>query len=108
MKDVATILVVALASALVVAVPGGFVLRLIRRRSITLNVCVLLAVTVLSVLAGILAVAGGMFISPHDLHVLLIVLTIAGVVSVLIGLWLGRRLAAEAMWAAEVRERERQ
>jgi signal transduction histidine kinase len=106
--DLALILIVALVGALVVAVPGWLVLRLLRNRSITVYICVLLAVSVLAMLAGILGVAGGMFISEHDLHVLLIVVALAGAVSIGIGVWLGRRLATDAMWAAELRERERQ
>jgi len=107
-KDLVLIFLVALAGALVVAVPGWLVLRMLRRRSITVHICVLLAVTVLAVLAGILGVAGGMFINEHDLHVLLIVVAISGAVSIGVGVWLGRRLAADAMWAAEARARERQ
>lgn len=108
MKDLVVIFLVALAGALIVAVPGWLVLRLLPRRSITAHICVLLAVTVLSVLAGVLGVAGGMFINEHDLQVLLIVVAMAGAVSLGVGVWLGRRLAADAMWAAEMRARERQ
>jgi signal transduction histidine kinase len=107
-KDVAVIFLVALVAAIAVALPGWLALRLLRQRSITVHICVLIAVTVLATLAGILGVAGGMFISGHDLHVLLIVVASAGVVSIGVGIWLGRELAAEAMWAAEMRVRERQ
>ncbi|HEX6869601.1 MAG TPA: histidine kinase dimerization/phospho-acceptor domain-containing protein, partial [Micromonosporaceae bacterium] len=108
MGDLVLIFLVSLVAALAVAVPGWLVLRLLRRGSITLHICILLAVTVLAVLAGILAVAGGMFIEEHDLQVLLVVVGMAGAVSLGVGVWLGRRLAADAMWAAEVRVRERQ
>jgi len=108
MRDLVNILFVALAGALLVAVPGAVVLRVLRRRSVVVNVCVLLAVTVLATLAGVIGVAQGMFIEEHDVDVLLIVVTVAGAVSVTVGLWLGRRLAADAMWAAEVRAKERQ
>ncbi len=108
MSELLIILLVALAGALVVAVPGWIALRLLRHRSIIVHICVLLAITVLSVFAGILAVAGGMFISEHDLRVLLIVVAPAGAVSLAVGVWLGRQLAADAMWADEVRVRERQ
>ena len=108
MKDFLVILFVALGGALVVAVPGWFVLRAIRHRSIIVHICVLLAITLLAVFAGIVGVARGMFISEHDLQVLLIVLSLAGAVSLGVGVWLGRRLAAAAMWADEVRLRERQ
>ena len=108
MGDIGQIALIATAAALAVALPGAVALRLLRRRSITLHVTVLLAVAVLAVLAGILAVALGMFIEEHDLTVLLVVVGVAGVVSLAVAFWLGRRLAADAMWAAEVRARERQ
>jgi signal transduction histidine kinase len=108
MTDLLLIFVVSLVGALVVAVPGWVVLRLLRQRSITVYICVLLAVSVLSMLAGVIGVAAGMFISRHDLRVLLVVVSIAGTVSIGVGIWLGGRLARDAMWAAEMRERERQ
>jgi signal transduction histidine kinase len=107
-RDLALIFLVALAGAMVVAVPGALVLRRVRGRSVVLSVCVLLAIAVLSVLAGVTAVARFMFIAEHDLDVLVVVVGIAGVVSLAVALWLGRRLSADAMWAAQVRERERQ
>ena len=106
--DFFIILLVALAGALVVAAPGWIVLRALRNRSIIVHICVLLAITVLSVFAGIVGVARGMFISEHDLQVLLVVLALTGAVSLGIGIWFGRQLAADAMWADEVRARERQ
>jgi signal transduction histidine kinase len=106
-KDIVAIFLVALAGALVVAVPGWLMLRALRRRSITVHIFILIGVTVLAVLAGIVGVAEAMFISEHDLQVLAIVVAMAGVVSIGVGLWLGRRLAADAMWAAEARRRER-
>src|SRR6185312_4987183 len=81
--------------------------RALRRRSVTAHIVVLLLVTVLSVLAGIVAASMRMFISDHDLHVLLVVLGTAATVSLAVGLWSGRRLARASMWAAEARERER-
>jgi signal transduction histidine kinase len=106
-RDFGLIVLVASSAALAIALPGWLVLRLMRRRSITVNVLALLAVAVLAVLAGIVAVAQGMFIEEHDLSVLLIVVGVAGVVSLAVAFWLGRRLATDAMWAAEVRTRER-
>jgi signal transduction histidine kinase len=107
-RDVLLILAAALAGALAIGVPGAVLLRLAHRRSITLNVCLLLAITVLAVVAGTVAVAQAMFISSHDLQVLLIVVSMSGTVSLAIGWWLGRRLARAAMWAADAREKERQ
>lgn len=108
MREVLLILLAALAGAAVVWLPAALLLRVLRRRSITLNVCVLLVATVLAMLAGVMAVAEGMFISAHDLQVLLVVVPLSGLVSLLIGGWVGRRLARSAMWAADARERERQ
>jgi signal transduction histidine kinase len=107
MSDDLAIVAAAMAGAAVVCLPGAFVLHLLRRRSITLNVCLLLGITVLAVLAGITAVAERMFISPHDQQVLLIVVPFAGATSLAIGWWLGRRMARAAVWAADARERER-
>jgi signal transduction histidine kinase len=110
MRDVLLILLTALSAALLVAVPALIVLRLLRKRSssITWHVVVVLLATVLSVLLGVVAVARGMFINSHDLRVLFIVVSMSGAVSLAIAVWLGRRMAAEAMWAAEAQERERQ
>ncbi|WP_117211908.1 sensor histidine kinase [Allorhizocola rhizosphaerae] len=107
MRDLSLMLLVALGGSLLVVVPGAVVLHRLQRRSITLNVLVLLIVTVLAVLAGILAVAAEMFIEPHDLNVILIVVPIAGGLSLLMAWWLGRRLARAAMWAQDAREKER-
>lgn len=108
MTKVAMITPFALAGALAVGVPGALLLSRLRRRSVTLNICVLLVVTVLSVVAGVSLVAWEMFLSVHDLHTLLVVAAVAGVVSLGLGLWLGRRIARETLWADQVRQRERQ
>jgi signal transduction histidine kinase len=107
-RDVVSIILVALAAAVGVAVPGAIAHRLLRGRSITAHILLLLAVTLGTALAGVVAVARGMFISEHDLRVLTMVLAIAGAVSLGMGVWLGRRLASDAMWADEARSRERQ
>jgi signal transduction histidine kinase len=108
MGDLAGMLAVAAAGVLGVVVPGALLLRALRRRSITVHVCVLLTITVVAVIAGVTAASSAMFVSYHDLKVLLIVVALAGTVSLVVGWSLGRRLAAEAMWADESRARERQ
>lgn len=108
MRDTLLIALAALIGALVVCVPGAIALRLMQRRSITANVGVLVLMVILSVAAGILAVAYEMFISGHDLTVILIVVPIAGLLSLAIGLWMGRRMARAAVWAADARRRERE
>ncbi|HEY6797071.1 MAG TPA: HAMP domain-containing sensor histidine kinase [Kineosporiaceae bacterium] len=108
LSHVAVILVTSLGAALAVGIPGAAVLRLLRRRSITLHLCVLLMITVGAVIAGVLEIAKAMFISAHDRDVLLVVLGGSSLVSLLLGWWLGRRLAAQAVWAHQMREQERQ
>jgi signal transduction histidine kinase len=108
MRDLAITLAVALAGSLAVVLVGVAVLRwLLRGRSVTAHIVVVLLGTVLAVLGGILGAAWGMFISDHDLNVLVLVVAAAGAVSLGSGLWAGRRLAQASVWAAEARERER-
>jgi signal transduction histidine kinase len=68
---------------------------------------VLLVVTVLAVVAGVVTVAGAMFLSGHDLRVVLLTVCAAAVVSLAVGAVFGRRLAASAVWAEQARDRER-
>ncbi|HEV2087388.1 MAG TPA: HAMP domain-containing sensor histidine kinase [Cryptosporangiaceae bacterium] len=91
-----------------VGLVGLLVLRLLRGRSVTVHVGALVVLTTASVVAGVVAVCKAMFISEHDLTVLLVVLAVAGLVSLAVGLWAGRRLAQESVWAREARDRERQ
>jgi signal transduction histidine kinase len=106
-RDLVGLVLAALVGVLIVAIPGAVAHYYLRGRSITAHIVLILAVTVLAALAGVIAAARGMFISDHDLRVLLVVLGISGIFSLAMGLWLGRRLARDAMWADEVRDRER-
>ncbi|MFI7071955.1 sensor histidine kinase [Micromonospora sp. WMMD754] len=107
MRDLALIFGVALAAALAVGLVGAVTLRLLRGRSITVHISVLLAMTVGAVAAGVAGVAQAMFLSPHDLQVVLATVAAGGVVSLAVGWLFGRRLAAAAVWADQARERER-
>ncbi len=107
MTDLLLIGLYALVAGAAVAVVGALVLRLLRRRSIAVHICVLLAVTVLAVVAGVVAVARAMFLSAHDLQVVLMTVAAAALVSLGVGAVFGRRLAASAVWAAEARATER-
>lgn len=107
MSQVLVIVGLALAGALAAGVPGALVLSRLDRRSVTVHICVLLVVTVAAVLAGVMLVANQMFLSGHDLDVLVIVVGVSGAVSLAIGWWLGHRIARHALWADQVRERER-
>jgi signal transduction histidine kinase len=107
MREGVLTFLIALAGSLAVAVPGALLLRRLRQGSIIAHLTVLLAVTVLAVLAGIVGSSLEMFIAEEDVHVLLIVVFVAAAVSFAVAVWAGRRLAAQSMWAGEVRERER-
>jgi signal transduction histidine kinase len=107
-RDLVLIVGLALASSGAVALIGALVLRVMRGRSVLIHVTTLLVVTVASVLAGVIAVAQAMFISAHDLQVLLVVVTAASLASLVVVLAVGRRLGQASMWAAEAQARERQ
>jgi signal transduction histidine kinase len=101
MRDLLLITLYALGAGGLVGVIGAGALRLLRGRSITVHVGMLLAITVAAVVAGVVAVAQAMFLSGHDLQVVLVTVAAAAVVSLAVGLAFGRRLAAAAMWAAQ-------
>ncbi|MEU8241080.1 HAMP domain-containing sensor histidine kinase [Actinoplanes missouriensis] len=107
MRDILLIGLYALAAGAVVGLLGAGLLRLLRGRSITVHVCVLLAVTVSAVVAGVATVAQAMFLSSHDLQVVLVTVAASATVSLTLGFVFGRRLASAAVWAAQARERER-
>ncbi|MDO3700820.1 HAMP domain-containing sensor histidine kinase [Micromonospora sp. C28SCA-DRY-2] len=107
MRELALIFAAALAAALCVGAAGALALRLLRGRSITVHIVVLLAVTVTAVVAGVAVVAEAMFLSAHDLEVVLITVAAAAAVSLAVGWLFARRLAAAAVWADQARARER-
>ncbi|KUL27526.1 sensor histidine kinase [Actinoplanes awajinensis] len=107
MRDLMLIGLYSLIAGAVVGLAGAVVLRLLRGRSITVHVCVLLAITVTAVVAGVGTVAQLMFLSGHDLQVVLVTVAASAVVSLGVGTVFGRRLAAAAVWAAQAREQER-
>nr|WP_148308308.1 HAMP domain-containing sensor histidine kinase [Actinoplanes friuliensis] len=97
----------ALVSGAVIATGGAIALRLLRGRSILVHIGVLLAATVIAVVSGVVTVAQAMFLSAHDLQVVLITVAASAVVSLAVGLVFGRRLATSAVWAAQAEAQER-
>lgn len=81
-------------SALIVGFLGGAVLYAARRRSITTILSLTVGVAVLSVVAGVLAATTVMYLSDHDLVVLLAVVAVSGAISIAIAVALGRRIMA--------------
>jgi signal transduction histidine kinase len=108
MEDTLIMLAVPLGAALVVALPSAAVHRFLRGKSIVLHIMLMLLTCTLTAALGIVAVAKFMFIDTRDVRVLMIVVTITGAVGLLVGWWLGRRLAGDAMWVDDARARERE
>ncbi|MFS4097510.1 sensor histidine kinase [Streptomyces sp. AF1A] len=101
MNDTLLIVLYAFAGAAATGLAGACVLRLIRRRSLTASLAVVAAVGVVAMLAGTLAVAWAMFLSPHDLKVVTTVVAMAAVVSLATALLLGRWVVARSRELAD-------
>lgn len=80
--DLLQVLAVVAVSSAAVAVLGLVLLRLVRRRSLVVSVALVALVAVAAVVAGAALAAARMFLSGHDLRVLLVVVLLAGVVGV--------------------------
>ncbi|WP_329219648.1 HAMP domain-containing histidine kinase [Streptomyces sp. NBC_01485] len=96
MRDTLLIALYAAAGAGVTGLAGAGALRLLRRRSLTTSLAVVAAVGVVAMLAGTLAVAWAMFLSPHDLTVVTTVVAMAAAASLATALLLGRRVVASS------------
>ena len=102
--DLLSIVLVAAAGAAVVAVLGLVALRLLRRRSLRLQLVLVAMVPVLGAYAGATAVARLMFISAHDLLVMSVVTSVAAAVAVGVALLVG---VAISRWSESLREQVR-
>lgn len=98
---------IALACSLAVGGLGWWALQALGHRSVTASISVVVLVAVLAADLSMIAVAVDMFLSGHDLSLLLVVGAVAGIVSLTVALSLGRALARRSTWAAAARERER-
>jgi signal transduction histidine kinase len=99
--DLVSIVAIALGCAAAVGLVGLVALMSVRRRSLLLQVCVIVLTVVASTVAGFIAVANAMYLSAHDLTVVFYVAAAAGLISLALaiglGLWLtgsARRLVA--------------
>ncbi|MFJ4716257.1 sensor histidine kinase [Streptomyces sp. NPDC088785] len=101
MRDILLIALYAFAGAAAAGLAGAAVLRLSRRRSLTVSLAVVASVAVGAMLAGTLAVAWAMFLSPHDLTVVTTVVAMAAVVSLATALLLGRRVVRHSRELAD-------
>lgn len=98
---------IALGCGVAVAGVGLLVLRRLRHRSVAASVSAVVVVAVSAVIVSLLVANRAMVISTVDTPRLAVLVLVAGAISLSCALWLGRRLAADSMWAAEMRERER-
>ncbi|MGY0070621.1 sensor histidine kinase [Streptomyces sp. QTS137] len=96
MRDMLLIALFAFLGATAAGALGACVLLLIRRRTLTAHLAVVVAVAVTAMLAGTLAVAQAMFLSAHDLTVVTTVVAMAAVVSMATALLLGRWVVARS------------
>ncbi|MBP0452667.1 MULTISPECIES: sensor histidine kinase KdpD [unclassified Kitasatospora] len=94
MKDLLLIALFAGLGATGAGLLGWVAVRLLRRRSMALSLFCVAVVTVLAVTSGTFAVAQAMFLSRHDLGVVITVLGMASVVSLLTAALLGRQVVA--------------
>lgn len=94
MHDLLLIAAYAAAGAAAAGLLGALALRGLRHRSLSLSLAVVAAVAVAAMLAGTVSVAWAMFLSSHDLRVVILVCAIAGAVSLAVTLFLGRQVVA--------------
>lgn len=92
LADFLTIVAIAALGAGLVCAAALLVLRLSRGASLTLRLIVLVTATVLSVVAGTVAIAVQMYISEHDLAVLIWVIAVSALLSLVVAWVIGRRL----------------
>jgi signal transduction histidine kinase len=107
MRDMLLIGLYALIAGGLVGLTGAGLLRVLRGRSVAVHILALLVITVAAVVAGVVTIAQAMFLSAHDLQVVLITVGAAATVSLVVGTVFGRRLAAAAMWAASAEKSRR-
>ena len=86
------IVLIAVGCTSAVGLAGMGIIRLLRRASLRLSIQASGAVPVLAIVAGTLGTAEAMFLSQHDLGVVVMVCIIAGVVASAFGWLLGRQI----------------
>lgn len=88
--DLLIVIALALACSAAVGAGGLLALRLTRRSTMMLQLCVVVVSAILSVVAGVAAVAQAMYVSSHDLTVMFWVTAVSALVSIAVALVLGR------------------
>ncbi len=93
LHDTITLIAYAAGGASIAGGVAACLLSVLRRSSVVVQAVVAGLAPVLAIGIGVWAASADMFISSHDLHVLVVVLAAAGTVAVLEALLLGRRVA---------------
>ncbi len=90
LPDLAIVVAIAFACALGTGAVGLGVLRLVRRSSMLVQLCVVVVTAIVSVVVGVLAVGNAMYVSAEDVVVSFYVAGVAAAVSIAIAVVLGR------------------
>ena len=88
------IVLIAVACTSAVGLAGMGVIRLLRRASLRMSVQASGIVPVLAIVAGTLGTAEAMFLSQHDLGVVVMVCVVAGIAASALSWLLGRQIAS--------------
>ncbi len=105
MSDEIEMLLIAAGTALAAGALGTGVLYAVRRRSVAVQAVTVALTGMAAVVVGVLVAARAMFISPHDLDVLLTVTAAAGLVGVVAAVILGHRVAGASRSLGEATRR---
>lgn len=96
LSGLVSVVVIALATAIIVGALGLITLRLLARYSLALQLIVVALATIVSVVSGMAAAASLMYVSDHDLTVFYFVAGVTGSVSLLMAGLLGRGLVRDS------------
>ncbi|TSI19545.1 sensor histidine kinase KdpD [Brevibacterium aurantiacum] len=95
LPEMSIIFLVAIGCSVVIGALGVVALWLFRRRSLRVRLVIIVATTLSSVLAGMIAISAAMYLSEHDLYVFFTV-AFASFLSTMVVTWvLGRLIARE-------------
>lgn len=104
-SDIIPLVATGFGCALIVGAIGAVVLRRLRGHGVQTQAAVVALVSVVGTGLGVAAVGRSMFISPHDLDVLMVVLIASGTVGVLAALLLGDRIGQASRSVEELTRR---
>lgn len=95
LADLATIFAVSTVCSVVICGVAIGGLKLVKRRSLTVKLVIIVGTTLASVLAGMIAVSAAMYLSQHDLYVFFAVAGSSVLSSLAVALVLGRVIATD-------------